>query len=214
MIKGGAVATTAKSGSSKRDEGATGEALHTLYTTRPVLTENAYKGWRHLIVKDNSIEQRISNGELLRVARFITTLGGMKVSNNYVFEKGEQKRNHIHILVRAPKLYNLKEMTQQFRMKQRLTYETERVVQIPIETGGDKMLYEDVAALEEWSIDLSSLTFEVDLFTSNDHLFYTIETYFYKEQLRRHPVNCVDFTDNDGPNPITDYLILQYVNNV
>lgn len=212
MFKGGAVATTAQSGSSKRDEGATGAALYNLYTTRPVLTENAYKGWRQLIVKDNSEAQCISNGELLRVAKFVASLGGMKLSNNYVFEKGEQKRNHIHILVRAPKLYRLDEMTQQFRMKQRLIYETERVVQFPVEDAED--FYEDVAALEEWSIPLSSLTFEVRLFTSNDHLFFTIEDYFYKEQKRRHPVNCVDFTDNDGPSPITDYLRIQYYNNV
>jgi len=207
MIKGGAVATTAKSGSSKRDEGATGEALYHLYSTRPVLTENAFKGWRHLIVKDNSVEQRITNGELLRVARFITTLGGMKTTNNYVFEKGDQKRNHVHMLVRAPKLYNLKDMTQSFRKKQKLIYETERIIQYPVH--GD---FEDVAHLDEWSIDLSSLTFEVELFTSNDHLFFTIEDYFYKEQKRRHPVNDPPFTDDDGPNPMMDYIMTQMCN--
>lgn len=208
MDQGGAVATTAKSGSSKRDEGATGEALlYTLYSVRPVLTDNAYKGWRQLIVKDNSISQYITQSELLRVARFIASLGGMKLTNNYVFEKGEQNRNHLHILVRAPKLYNLKQMTNLFRKEHILYYDTERIVQVPVGS-----VFDEYAALEQNELKLSTITFEVGLFTSNDHLFYTIEDYFYKEQKRRHPVNDVQFTDNDGPTPITDYLRTQFCN--
>lgn len=95
-------------------------------------------------------------------------------------------------------------------MKQTLIYDTERIVQVPV--GDD---FDDYVAIDEWAIDLSSITFEVELFTSNDHLFFTIEDYFYKEQKRKHPIyDKVDFTDNDGPTPILDYIKSQFVNNL
>lgn len=211
MVKGGAVATTAKGDNPKRDEVATGASLYNIYSQRPVLTENAFRGWRHLIVKDNSKEQRISNGELLRVARFVMTLGKMKATENYVFEKGDQNRNHIHILVRAPKLYDLNEMTKQFRMQQRLHYEVERKVYFPVSNDFEDL--EEVAHIEEWIIDLSPITFEIQLLTSNDHMFWLIEEYFYKEQKRKHPINRnIEFTDDLGPNPNYDNIMLQLAN--
>jgi len=200
MNKGGAVATTAQGDNPKRAESATGASLLNIYSERPLLRPNAYKGYRQLIVKDNQTKIISDRFDLLRVAKYICSLAGMIMTDNYVFEYGKQNRLHIHSIIKAPKLYNLSEMTEKMRKQQFLKYDIERIT-------------DDNYYLEERKLDLSSYTFEILLFSCNEHMFYDIEEYFRKEQTTPH-LGCIEcpFTDDYGPNPMEDVIKSAFAN--
>jgi len=181
QYRGGAVATTAKGDNPKRDAVATGDSLFNTYSARPVLPPSAYKGYRQLVVKDNS--NKNDDVDILRVANYLCKLMNFRMTNHYYFENGKQSRRHIHCLVRAPKLYNLQLATDLFKSKVSLPVEIVREVQ-----------YSPTFSkpfIEIYEIDLSSFTFEVDTFTSNEHIFYNIEEYWMKEQHYIHS-GCED----------------------
>lgn len=186
--KGGAVATTAAGGSRTRVEDATGASLYNTYSARPELLPNSYKGYRQLIVKNN--KGTCDDLELLRVCRFLCNLMKFEQTQHYFFENGKQNRRHVHMLVRSPKLYDLKETTHLFKKQNKLPFEIVR----------DIMLSNSFSkpSIETHYIDLSSYSFEVELFTSNEHIFYCIEEYWMKEQNYIHR-GCEDicFIDDE-----------------
>ena len=181
QYKRGAVAPTAEGGSRKRAEGATGDSLYNTYSGRPVLSPTAYKGYRQLVVKNN--DGIADDVDILRVANYLCELGGFRMTQQYFFENGKQGRRHLHALIRAPKIYNLIEMTETFKNKERLSFEIMREVQLsPVFSK---------PFLEIHYIQLQPYTFEVELFTSNEHIFYCVEEYWMKEQVYIHQ-GCID----------------------
>lgn len=183
-----AVADAAEGGSRKRGETATGASLYNTYSARPELAPSAYKGYRQLIVKNNNGSR--DDLDLLRVARFLCELMKFQQTEHYYFENGKQNRRHIHMLVRAPKLYDLKETTHLFRKQNKLQFEIVREVMLSNSFSKP--------SIETHYIDLSSYSFEVELFTSNEHIFYCIEEYWMKEQNYIHR-GCEDicFIDDE-----------------
>lgn len=167
-----AVASLAEGGSRKRTAGATGASLYNTYSARPELMPNAFKGYRQLIVKNNNGGR--DDLDLLRVARYLCELMKFQQTEHYYFENGKQNRRHIHMLVRAPKLYDLKETTHLFKKQNRLSFEVVREVMLSSSFSKP--------SIETHFIELSSYSFEVELFTSNEHIFYCIEEYWMKEQ--------------------------------
>lgn len=185
QYRGGAVATTAKGDNLERGSAATGASLHNIYSARPVLRETAFKGYRQLVVKDNS--NKFDDMEILRVTKFICSLLNFELTEHYQFENGKQGKRHVHAVVRAKKMYNLSDATEAFRSAGSITYDIPRWQYAP----GDLIYSRPV--LESHSIDLSSFTFEVLLFSSNEHIFYCVEDYFMKEQ----PVPCLGVLDTN-----------------
>lgn len=189
-IKRGAVATLAESDNSKRSAAATGDSLLNTYSGRPVLRSGAYKGYRQLIVKDN--QNKNDDIDILRVARYLCHEMGFITTDHYYFENGKQERRHVHMLVRAPRIYNLIKTTEIFKLKQRLSYDIVREVQYTPTFSKPH--------IETNYIDLSAFTFEVELFSSNEHIFYCIEEYWMKEQYYLHR-GCheTSFIDDELP---------------
>lgn len=195
--KGGAVATTAKGGSPKRDAVATGDS-HNIFkytVSRPEVSPNFFKGWRSLTVKYNGRKRFASEEKLMRVYLLICSILGFETTDAYETEYGEQKRLHIHAIVRAKKLYNIEDATAQLKVI--------GSVKFPIFSQRQMLEHIDCSKtfIEFDEIDLSCYTFRVELFTDNEHLFYFNEIYIFKEKLYKHPhtkfiEDAADFIDS------------------
>lgn len=203
--KGGAVATTAKGGSPKRDAVATGDSHNIFkYTeSRPDVSPNFFKGWRSLVVKYNGRRKFEDEEKLYRVLILICSILGFETTDAYESERGKQDRLHAHTIVRAKKLYNVEAATEELKAIGSIKYPIFINRPMGPENEGSRLF------MEFETIDLSSYTFRIEMFSNNEHLFHYNEVYLFKEKQYRHPhvqylIDNTNFIDSSPEEPEYD----------